>query len=134
MRKYLLDTNILSALIKQPQSTLAQKIISLEHTIYTSIIVACELRYGVEKKGSPVLAAKVEALLNEIKILPLDYEMVGYHYAKLRVYLEKQGMIIGANDMLIAAHTLALDMTLITANVGEFKRLPQLHVENWLEN
>jgi tRNA(fMet)-specific endonuclease VapC len=133
MQKYLLDTNILSALIKQPQSALAQKVAHLEHEICTSVIVACELRYGVEKKGSPLLAIKVESLLNEIPVLPLEYETVSQHYATLRVFLEKQGLVIGANDMLIAAHTLALDATLITANIREFKRVPQLRVENWLE-
>lgn len=133
MQKYLLDTNILSALIKQPQSVLAQKVTHLEHEICTSVIVACELRYGVEKKGSPLLAMKVESLLNEIPVFPLEYEAVSQHYATLRVFLEKQGLVIGANDMLIAAHTLALDATLITANIGEFKRIPHLRVENWLE-
>ena len=97
------------------------------------MIVACELRYGVEKKGSPLLAIKVESLLNEIPVFPLEYETVSQHYATLRVFLEKQGLVIGANDMLIAAHTLALDATLITANIREFKRVPQLRVENWLE-
>jgi len=133
MRQYLLDTNILSHLIKQPQSTVTQKILALEpDSLCTSIIVACELHYGVEKKGSVQLAAKVELLLNEIDILPLEISAI-QHYAVLRALLEKQGQVIGSNDMLIAAHALALDVTLITANIDEFNRVPNLRVENWLE-
>jgi tRNA(fMet)-specific endonuclease VapC len=133
MRQYLLDTNILSHLIKQPQSTLTKKILALEpDSLCTSIIVACELHYGVEKKGSPQLAAKIELLLNEIDILPLEISAI-QHYAALRALLEKQGQVIGSNDMLIAAHALALDVTLVTANIDEFNRVPNLRVENWLE-
>ena len=123
----------MSHLIKQPQSTLTQKILALEpDSLCTSIIVACELHYGVEKKGSPQLAAKVELLLNEIDILPLEISAI-QHYAALRALLEKQGQVIGSNDMLIAAHALALNVTLVTANIGEFNRVPNLRVENWLE-
>lgn len=130
MREYLLDTNILSHLIKQPQSALAQKVSALESNIFcTSIIVACELRYGVEKKASAKLAAKVELLLNEIDVLSLEYSLVSDHYAAVRVFLERQGQVIGGNDMLIAAHALALNVTLVTANVGEFKRISNLRVE-----
>jgi len=135
MLRYLLDTNILSHLIKQPQSPLAKKLLELERNVCcTSIVVACELRYGVEKKGSAQLAARVELLLNQIDVLPLEYAAVSDHYAVLRVFLEKQGQVIGSNDMLIAAHALALDVTLVTANICEFKRVPSLRVENWLES
>lgn len=80
MWHYLLDTNILSHLIKQPQSALTEKLLALEPDSFcTSIIVACELHYGVEKKGSAQLAAKVELLLNEIDILPLDFSIT-QHY------------------------------------------------------
>jgi tRNA(fMet)-specific endonuclease VapC len=133
MHRYLLDTNILAAVIKRPHSVLAQKIAQMPHdTFCTSVIVACELRYGVEKKGSVSLAAKVELLLNEIDILPLEYEAVSQYYAALRVFLERQGQVIGANDMLIAAHALSLEAILVTDNVREFARIPDLRFENWL--
>jgi tRNA(fMet)-specific endonuclease VapC len=133
MRQFLLDTNILSDLIKHPHGVLAQRIASLKRGDFcTSLVVACELRYGVKKKGSVKLAAKVEALLNEVDVLGLDDEAITKHYASLRVFLEKQGQVIGSNDMLIAAHALRLDVTLITANEKEFKRVPNLRVENWL--
>jgi tRNA(fMet)-specific endonuclease VapC len=133
MHRYILDTNILSALIKHPHSVLAQKIGQMPRdTFCTSVIVACELRYGVEKKGSVSLAAKVELFLNGIDILPLEYEAVSQHYAALRVFLERQGQVIGANDMLIAAHALSLEAILVTDNVREFARIPDLKLENWL--
>lgn len=133
MMQYLFDTNILSALIRQPYGPLAKKIISLnEDEFCTSIIVACELRYGEKKKGSPQLTQKVEQLLNTISIIPLGPD-VDFHYTVIRNDLEKKGKIIGANDMLIAAHALALNVILITDNENEFKRIPNLSVENWLE-
>src|SRR6185437_9063906 len=129
---YLLDTNILSELIKQPSGLLAQRITQLDNDSFcTSIIVACELRYGAFKKNSPHLLEKVELLLANMVIAPLGDD-VDHCYAELRVSLEKQGHPIGANDMLIAAHALALNATLITANEREFLRVPTLSVENWL--
>ena len=56
------------------------------------------------------------------------------YYAKIRNTLEKQGQPIGANDLLIAAHALSLNLTVVTANVREFLRIPNLKVENWLED
>lgn len=130
--KYLFDTNILSTLIKQPSGTLAQKIKQLDNnTFCTSIIVACELRYGALKKGSNELITKIELLLANIIVLPLDGD-IDRHYGAIRVALEKQGTPIGANDMLISAHSLALNIILITANESEFRRVPGLKVENWL--
>jgi tRNA(fMet)-specific endonuclease VapC len=130
--KYLFDTNILSSLIKQPAGLLAQKIKELEDTSFcTSIIVACELRYGALKKGSKKLTSKIESLLANIIVLPLSDD-VDRHYAVIRTALEKKGKPIRANDMLISAHALALDVILVTANENEFSRVPGLTVENWL--
>ncbi|MEW6711773.1 MAG: type II toxin-antitoxin system VapC family toxin [Candidatus Riflebacteria bacterium] len=131
--KYLLDTNILSELIKQPQGYAAQKIASLKNadSCCTSVIVACELRYGACKKGSHTLSAKVDQLLETIVILPLGQE-VELHYARLRVALERTGTPIGSNDLLIASQASALGLTIITGNVKEFARIPDLAVENWL--
>jgi tRNA(fMet)-specific endonuclease VapC len=129
---YLLDTNILSALVKQPASPLARRMATMESDRFcTSVVVACELRYGVYKKGSPSLAAKVDQLLSGVEVLPLDVR-VDSHYAEVRVALEKIGQPIGHNDLLIAAHARALGLTLVTDNVREFSRVPGLLVENWL--
>ena len=130
--RYLLDTNILSSLLKQPSGMVAGRIRSIgEDAICTSIVVACELRYGAMKKGSSTLTDKVKHLLSALDVLPLD-EGADQKYAELRTVLEKAGTPIGANDYLIAAHALSLELTLVTDNVGEFSRVPGLRVENWL--
>ncbi|MDA3919879.1 MAG: type II toxin-antitoxin system VapC family toxin [Salinisphaera sp.] len=129
---FLLDTNILSNVIKRPSGPAAQKIAEVGPAVCsTSVIVACELRYGAAKKAAPQLTEKVNALLQQLVVLPLD-GAIDEHYAKLRCELETQGQTIGANDQLIAAHALALDLTLVTHNTGEFCRVPNLRVENWL--
>lgn len=131
--RYLLDTNALSEVVKQPAGMVARRIAAAgEDSICTSIVVACELRYGAMRKGSPVLNEKIEQLLSDVEILPLD-EGVDRRYADLRMQLEQAGQPISAHDMLIAAHALALGLTMVTANVREFRRVPGLAVENWLE-
>ncbi|MFH0780404.1 MAG: type II toxin-antitoxin system VapC family toxin [Pseudomonadota bacterium] len=131
--KYLLDTNILSELIKQPDGNAARKIAALENEdVYcTSIIVACELHYGARKKAFPALTTKVNQLLETIAVLPLKQNVV-QHYALLRVALKRAGIPIGGNDLFIAAQTLALGLILVTGNVKEFSRIPDLIIENWL--
>jgi tRNA(fMet)-specific endonuclease VapC len=132
-RRYLFDTNVLSSLIKQPSGTLASRIVAMDSGEYcTSIIVACELRYGAYKKASPTLSNKVEQLLELIEVLALD-EPVDRYYAEVRVALEQIGQPIGHNDLLIAAHTLAYRLILVTDNVREFARVPGLTVENWVD-
>ena len=130
--RYLFDTNLLSALVKHPVSRLAERVAALDREAFcTSMIVACELRYGTLKKGSSRLTDKVDNLLAQVKVLPLDAQ-VDPHYAEVRVALEKAGQPIGHNDLLIAAHARALGLTLVTDNVREFSRVPGLAVENWL--
>jgi tRNA(fMet)-specific endonuclease VapC len=130
--RYLLDTNILSSLIKQPAGAVAERIRLVgENAVCTSIVVACELRYGAAKKGSIALSKKVEQLLAAVDVLPLG-EDADEKYAAVRTALEKAGTTIGANDYLIASHALSLELTLVTGNVGEFSRVQGLSVENWL--
>ena len=131
-QRYMLDTNIISDLVKQPQGVVAQAITEMgEDAVFTSIIVAGELRYGIAKKGSEKLAAQVEAILAALEIAPLD-EPVDEFYARIRNQLAQAGTPIGPNDLLIAAHALALDAILVTANEAEFSRVAGLRVENWL--
>jgi len=130
--RYLLDTNILSSLLRQPSGPVAKQISWIgEEAICTSIIVACELRYGTAKKGSAPLSNKVEQMLSALEVLSLD-EDADRKYGELRTALEKAGTPIGANDYLIAAHALSVGLTLVTDNVGEFSRVPGLTIENWL--
>jgi len=130
---HLLDTNILSDLVRNPQGTVAAKITAAgEDTVCTSIIVAAELRYGAIKSNSAKLAQRIDLILSAMEILPLETP-ADRQYASLRHDLTRQGTPIGPNDLLIAAHALANDLTVITANVGEFTRVPGLKVENWLQ-
>ena len=129
---YLLDTNILSNLIREPQGTVQQRIIKAgEATVCTGIVVACELRFGAAKSGSTRLRDRVAALLGALPVLPLassDDEM----YAEIRHYLESEGNPIGPNDLLIAAQARRHNLVVVTANEREFGRVPSLAVENWL--
>jgi len=130
--RYLLDTNILSELVRQPQGTIARRIAEAgEETICTSIIVAAELRFGAEKSGSDNLADQVDLILSAIEILPLE-SPADREYGKLRHYLSRNGTLIGPNDLLIAAQALCAGLIVVTANTGEFSRVPGLNVENWL--
>ena len=130
---YLLDTNILSDLVRHPSGKITQKIKEVgENCVCTSIVVAAELRYGAYKKQSDRLAKQLEIILSALEVLPLEPPIDG-KYAKLRVDLELKGTPIGPNDMLIAAHALAKDLILVTANVDEFARVSGLSIQNWLE-
>jgi tRNA(fMet)-specific endonuclease VapC len=128
----MLDTNIISDLIRNPQGRAAKRIAKVgEDNICTSIIVAAELRYGCTKSGSTRLLRAVEELLGEIEVLPLEVP-ADAEYGGIRSELEAAGKPIGGNDLLIAAHACAVQATIVTANTDEFKRIRGLSVENWL--
>ena len=130
--RYLLDTNILSDLVRYPQGIVATRIASVgERSVFTSIVVAAELRFGASKRGSSRLTQQLEAILTAIEILPLE-EPADQHYGEVRALLERKGLMIGPNDLLIASHALVLDSAVVTANQREFSRVPGLKVENWL--
>ena len=128
---YLLDTNILSDLMRRPSGRIADRIAQTGQSVCTSIIVVAELKYGVVKAGSRRFAEQLAAILGGIEIIPFETP-ADVAYAELRTQLERAGRPIGGNDLLIAAHALALDLTLVTANEREFSRVPKLRVENWL--
>lgn len=128
----MLDTNVISDLIRNPKGKAAKRIARVgDDSICTSIVVAAELRYGCAKSGSRKLLKAVEDILDEISVLPLDVP-ADAAYSKIRVELEAAGKPIGSNDLLIAAHAYATDATIVTANFEEFKRVCGLKVENWL--
>ncbi len=130
--RYLLDSNSMSDLIRHPGGKVARRFAVVgEPVVCTSIIVACELRFGAAKKGSSELSIRIDQLLASFNVLPLDRE-ADRHYAEIRTHLSRKGQSIGSNDLLIAAHTLALDLILVTDNVDEFARVPGLPIENWL--
>ena len=129
--RYLLDTNIVSDLVRNPQGRVGQHIRKIgEAQVCTSIIVAAELRYGAAKKQSARLTAQLQAVLGALEVLPLEAP-ADTTYGALRARLEKAGRPIGANDLLIAAQALALGYTIVTDNEKEFARIKDLHRENW---
>jgi tRNA(fMet)-specific endonuclease VapC len=129
---FLLDTNILSELVRRPRGRIADHTAKVgEQHVCTSIIVAAELRYGAAKKASARLTAQLEAVLGAVEVLALE-SPVDAIYGETRARLERAGHSIGANDLLIAAHALALGHTIVTNNEHEFSRVPNLRIENWL--
>ncbi len=135
--QFLLDTNIVSDLARHPQGACAERIAAVgEEAVVTSIIVAAEIRFGLAKleaqNAGPRLCANLRTLLNALPILPFETP-ADEHYGEIRGRLEGAGTPIGPNDMLIAAHARALGLTVVTANVREFERVPELAVVNWLE-
>ena len=129
--RYLLDTNAVSQIVRRPQGDLARRVAALEPgSIAISVIVAAELRYGIERRRSARLTRQVETVLSAIEVLPLE-EPVDRHYASIRSDLERTGLPIGHNDLLIAAHARAVGAILVTNNVDEFRRVPSLTVEDW---
>jgi len=128
----MLDTNTLSELIRNPRGALTERLAAIEpDEVSTSIVVACELRFGARRKGSDVLTRRVEQLLGTLNVLPLD-PPADEHYADIRAALEQLGTPIGSHDLFIAAHARSRGLTLVTRNIREFTRVPDLNVEVWL--
>ncbi len=130
--RYLLDTNIISNVIRYPRAASATRVArSKVGDLGTSIVVSAELKFGYVKKRSKRLEEVVERLLASFEIAPWEAP-ADIAYARLRTHLELRGTPIGQNDMLIAAHAIALGAILVTGNDREFARVPDLRVENWL--
>ena len=133
MKRYLLDTNILSDLIRNPQGVVAEHIRQVgEAQVCTSIIVAAELRYGAVTRASPRLAAQLEAVLGVLDVLPFEAP-ADAAYGLIRTRLEQAGRPFGGNDLLIAAQAIALGHTIVSDNEAEFGRIDRLPRENWLK-
>lgn len=131
--RYLLDTNVVSDLIRNPQGRVAEHIRKVgEAQVCTSIIVTAELRYGAAKKGSRRLTTQLEAVLGALDVLSFEAP-ADAAYGLIRTRLEQAGRPIGGNDLLIAAQAIALGYTIVTDNEGEFARIDGLPRENWLQ-
>lgn len=135
MSLLLLDTNIISDMMKNLQGVAAERARAASQTrgaepLCTSIVVQCELEFGLARTRNARLEVAYRAVMPAIDVMPLGSE-VASHYARLRATLEADGQPMGANDLLIAAHALALDAVLVTADTA-FERIPGLKVENWL--
>ena len=132
--KYLLDTNICIYVINEKPKKVLQKFEQYPvHEFGISSITQAELQYGVEKsmQRSRNQMALDEFLL-PLTILPFHGEKLMSRYGKIRVFLESKGKSIGPLDTLIAAHALSLNLTIVTNNITEFARIPNLRCENWV--
>ena len=130
--RYLLDTNICIYVINErPPAVLAR---FLEHEpdgIGISVITASELFWGVRKSGSRRNAEALERFLAPLTVA--DYDLAAARaYGEVRAGLERKGTPIGPLDLQIAAHALALQVTLVANNLREFKRVPGLKLDNWM--
>jgi tRNA(fMet)-specific endonuclease VapC len=130
---FLLDTNICIYLIKKKTPQVLQKFQSLpSETVGISSITVAELNYGIYKSQFPEKnRTALNQFLSPLQILKFN-EIAADYYGKIRADLEKKGQVIGAMDMLIAAHALSLDIILVTNNSKEFSRIHNLKIENWL--
>lgn len=127
----LLDTNICVYVIRRRPAVVKERLSELEgEGLALSVVTAMELEVGARRSEGTEYARQVAAFLSNVDILALD-DAARVGYGALRFDLERRGVVIGPLDMLIAAHALALDATLVTNNEREFKRVKGLRVENW---
>lgn len=131
---YMLDTNIcIYAMKNKPEQVLQRLKKELNSGVCISSITLAELEYGMKHSSNPI--KNEQALLRflvPLSILPFGAAAAS-EYGEIRAYLQRSGAPIGPLDMLIAAHARSEDMILVTNNVREFERVPDLEVENWVE-
>jgi tRNA(fMet)-specific endonuclease VapC len=130
---FLLDTNILSELVRRPRGRIADHIAKVgEQHVCTSIIVAAELRYGAAKKASARLTAQLDAVLGALEVLALE-SPVDAIYGETRARLERAGHSIGAQRLAHCRSGIGIGTyTIVTDNEHEFSRVPDLRIENLL--
>jgi tRNA(fMet)-specific endonuclease VapC len=134
---YLLDTNIISHMMRNPNGVAAQRALEKArqnpaNAMLTSVIVECELLFGLRRQTSPRWQQQYQWAMGSIEVLALEPQ-VAKTYAELRTRLDELGTPIGPHDTLIAAHALCLGAILVSADT-EFTRVPGLSVENWLNH
>ncbi len=131
---YMLDTNICIYAIKnKPEQVLQRLQENLSKGLCISAITLAELEHGVEKSANPEKnQMALIQFLSILDILPFD-DLAAAEYGNICAYLQKQGTPIGTMDMLIAGHARAENLILVTNNVREFKRVPNLCIENWAD-
>jgi len=130
---YMLDTNICVYVLNSHSDRLRHKFKAVRNLCISAVTYA-ELCFGVEN-GNPSLKRQrreqLEAFTRLLLIEALGQD-VGWYYGRVRSQLKRQGRIIGNNDLFIAAHALSLGAVLVTNNIREFKRVPDLTLENWV--
>ena len=128
----MLDTDTCSYILRRSHPQVLERLQSVPVSeVCMSVVTKAELMYGVEVSPRRAQdAAALAAFLPYVDAVSLD-EDTAFHYAEIRADLKRRGVMIGANDLFIAAHARGLDLTLVTNNTGEFKRVSDLKIENW---
>ena len=130
--RFMLDTDTCSYIMKRSHPVLLKRLQSVPvNDVCMSVVTKAELMYGVEVSPRRAQdAAALAAFLPYVDTVALD-EDTAFHYAEIRANLKRRGLMIGANDLFIAAHARGLDLTLVTNNTAEFERVRDLAIENW---
>ena len=131
---YMLDTDICVFIARQRSPKVTDRFQRhRKGDLAISVVTYGELRLGAEKSDRyPDSLAALEVFTQAVPVLPMDPD-VARSYSKIRLDLERRGQIVGGNDLWIASHCLQLGLTLVTNNVREFNRIPDLPIENWTE-
>ncbi len=132
---YMLDTNICIYVLKNHSDKLRHKFKAIKDICISSVSYG-ELCFGIENGNSNLKEERwrqLDIFTQRLLIDPLD-ESAGKHYGEIRAQLKKDGTPIGNNDLLIASHARSINAVLVTNNVREFNRVPNLVVENWISD
>ena len=132
MRRFMLDTDTCSYIMKRSHPLVLKRLESVPVSdVCMSVVTKAELLYGVEVSPRRTQdAAALAAFLPYVDAVAFD-EDAALHYAEIRADLKRRGLMIGANDLFIAAHARALGLRLVTNNTAEFERVSHLVIENW---
>lgn len=132
MARYMMDTDTCSYVMKRSSLPVLRRLEAVPVAdVCMSVVTKCELLYGVEVSPRRAQdAAALDALLPYVEVLDLP-DTAARHYAEIRADLKRRGALIGANDLLIAAHARSLGLVLVTNNTAEFGRVKGLAIENW---
>ena len=131
--QYLLDTSILTDLARHPVGLCSHRLkVVGNNAVFTSVIVAGEVQFGIDRYRAFRLLQQMERVMETIEVRPLQVDAIKF-YSAMRTDLETRGLLIGANDLWIAAHALAEDAVLVSNDIREFSRINGLKVENWMQ-
>ena len=132
MLKYLLDTNIVIYVLKRRPKEVLEIFNTNASRMAISSITLSELLYGAEKSANVDKNLEaIEEFISHLEVLPYNAK-ASQHYGQIKAALEKKGEIIGENDIHIAAHAISQGLILVSNNLREFKRVPNLALENWV--
>ncbi len=133
MLRYMLDTNVCIRVLRDRPPSARPRFNAEAGGLCISAVTLAELLHGAAKSDRPAEKRhEVERLTARLDVLPFDDEAAG-HFGDIRADLERQGRVIGPDDLMIAAHARSRGLAVVTGNLGEFSRVPGLRCEDWLD-